>query len=157
MCYTISVGRGGKPLQKENYNMEKQDNRKMIVTKCIKDRFAQLLITDSDGATTEQIDNFAHNCTLALDFIGAGKIAKDCARELLVRCLNDEFENESEVLEYIANIRAPKKHRTLSPETKAKRDAIKLLKTGRYDCAKIADFVGIDEAIVIELARDLNK
>lgn len=137
--------------------MEKQDNRKMRVTACIKDRFAQLLVTDSDGASTEQIDNFAHNCALALDFIGAGKIAKDCARELLVRCLNDEYSNESELLAYIENIRVARKPRTLSPETKAKRDAIKLLKTGRYDCAKIAVFVGLDEGIVVELARELNK
>lgn len=137
--------------------MEKQDNRKMRVTACIKDRFEQLLITDSEGATAEQVDNFSHNCALALDFIGAGKIAKDCARELLVRCLNDDFANEGELLVYIENIRAARKPRTLSPETKAKRDAIKLLKTGRYDCAKIAGFVGVDEAIVVELARDLNK
>ena len=137
--------------------MENKDNRKMRVTACIKDRFAQLIVTDSDGASTEQIDNFAHNCALALDFIGAGKIAKDCARELLIRCLNDEYANESELLAYIDNIRTARKPRTLSPETKAKRDAIKLLKTGRYDCAKIAGFVGLDEAIVVELASDLNK
>ena len=137
--------------------MEKKDNQKRRVTNCIKERFANLLITDSDGATQDQVENFAHNCALALDFIGDGKIAKDNAKELLIRCLNDEFKDEAELITYIDNIRAPHKKRELKPETKAMRDTVKLLKLNRYTTDKIAAFVGLDEAIVIELARKLNK
>ena len=136
--------------------MEKRTT-KYRATACIEQRFAQLLLTDREGATEAQVENFAHNCALALDFIGAGKIAKDNARELLVRCLNDEYKDEAELITYIDNIRAPRKSRELKPETKAMRDAVKLLKLNRYSCDKIASFVGLDEATVVELARKLNK
>lgn len=133
------------------------DNQnKMRATNCIEERFAVMFDTDTEG-TEEQRVNFAHNAALALDFIGAGKIAKGEAYDLMLRALNNEFASESELLEYISHIRAARKQRTYSAESKAKSDAKKLLKTGRYDCASIAKFVNLSEAIVVELAKELNK
>ena len=137
--------------------MEKMDNQnKQRVTGCIFDRFCGMFDTDNEG-TAEQRDNFAHNAALALDYIGAGKIASGEAYDLMLRALNNEFKNESEILEYISHIRAARKPRTLSIESKKKNDARALLKRKGYTTAQIAAFVGLDESIVIEIARELNK
>lgn len=137
--------------------MEKKDNIKtMRVTNCIKERFEELLINESNGATAEQVENYAHNCALALDFIGAGKIAEGQAKELLARCINDEFASEAELLDYIANVRSARKKRVMSEETKKKNDAKILLKRG-YNTKQVSDFLGMSEAVVIEIATELNK
>lgn len=137
--------------------MEKKDTKQVMrVTNCIKERFEELLINESNGATAEQVENYAHNCALALDFIGAGKIAEGQAKELLTRCINDEFASEAELLDYIANVRSARKKRVMSEETKKKNDAKILLKRG-YNTKQVSDFLGMSEAVVIEIATELNK
>lgn len=132
------------------------DNQnKFRVTGCIKDRFAVMFDTDTEG-TAEQRENFAHNAALALDFIGAGRIAKGEAYDLMLRVLNNEFKDEAELLEYISHIRAQRKPRQTSEATKAKNTTKMLLKRG-YTTSDIAKFVNLDEAVVIEIARELNK
>ena len=138
--------------------MEKKDNQnKYRVTQCIADRFAVMAKTDDPEMRVDNVENFAHNCALALDFIGAGKIAKGEAYDLMLRAINNEFKNEDEIVEYITHIRAERKKREFSVETCAKRDAKKLLKTGRYTTAQIAAFVGLSEAVVNELAKESDS
>ena len=133
------------------------DNQnKMRVTGCIADRFAVMFDTDTEG-TAEQRANFAHNAALALDFIGAGKIAKGEAYDLLLRAINNEFKDEAEILDYISHIRAERKPRQMSETTKAKNTAKMLLKRNGYTTAQIAAFVGLDESVVLEIANELNK
>lgn len=138
--------------------MEKTDNQnKYRVTQCITERFAVMAKTDSPEMDDKSVENFAHNCALALDFIGAGKIAKGEAYDLILRAINNEFKNEDEIVEYISHIRAERKKKVFSAETNAKRDAKKLLKTGRYTTAQIAVFVGLSEVIVNELAKESDN
>ena len=130
------------------------DNQnKYRVTQCIADRFAGMFDTDTEG-TAEQRASFAHNAALALDFIGVGKIAKGEAYDLLLRAINNEFKDETEILDYISHIRAERKPRQMSETTKAKNTAKMLLKRGGYTTKDIADFVHLDESIIIELARE---
>ena len=125
------------------------------VTGCIADRFAVMYATDM-GAETSGAENFAHNAALALDFIGAGKIASGEAYDLLLRALNNEFKNEDEILEYISHIRAERKPRQTSLATKKKNDAKILLKRG-YTTTQVAAFLEMAESDVIEIAQSLNK
>ena len=128
---------------------------KQRVTGCIFDRFCGMFDTDNEG-TAEQRDNFAHNAALALDYIGAGKIASGEAYDLLLRALNNEFKNEDEIIEYISHIRAERKPRQTSIATKKKNDAKILLKRG-YTTAQVAAFLEMAESDVIEIAQSLNK
>lgn len=138
--------------------MEKKDNQtEMRVTACIADRFSVMAKTDAPEMSESDVANFAHNCALAIDFIGAGKIKQGECYDLMLRALNNEFKNESEIKEYIATVRADRKKREFSAETCAKRDAKKLLKTGRYTTAQIAAFVGLSEAVVNELAKESDS
>lgn len=133
------------------------DNQnKYRATKCIADRFAVMFDTDFDG-NEQQRKTFAHNAAIALDFIGAGKIAKGEAYDLMLRAINNEFKNESEILDYISHIRVPKKKRETSALTKAKNDAKILLRRGGYTTAQVAAFVGLDESVVLEIANEINK
>ena len=132
------------------------DNQnKQRVTGCIFDRFCGMFDTDNEG-TAEQRENFAHNCALALDYIGSGKIAIGEAYDLMLRALNNEFKDESEILDYISHIRAARKPRTISVATKKKNDAKILLKRG-YTTAQVAAFLEMNETEVIEIAQSLNK
>ena len=132
------------------------DNQnKQRVTGCIFDRFCGMFDTDNEG-TAEQRDNFAHNAALALDYIGAGKIASGEAYDLMLRALNNDFKDESEILDYISHIRAARKPRTMSVATKKKNDAKIFLKRG-YTTAQVASFLEMSESEVIEIAQSLNK
>ena len=133
--------------------MDNQNRQR--VTGCIYDRFAVMFDTDNEG-TPEQRDNFAYNCALALDFIGAGKIARGEAYDLMLRALNNDFKDTAEIVDYIAHIRAPKKKKEYSHETKARRDAKALLKRGGYTTAQIAYFVGLSEGEVNDIAKAIK-
>lgn len=129
------------------------DNQnKQRVTECIKDRFGVLFDNENNGGTAEQRDNYSHNCALALDFIGAGKIANAQAMELLKRAINNEFESEAEIIEYIAKVRAPRKAKVYTAETVEKRAIIKLMKSG-FNTAQIARCLEISESVVIETIK----
>ena len=136
--------------------MEKMDNYKMRVTGCIADRFAVMFETDTQDADVENVKKYAHNCALALDFIGAGKIRQGEAYNLMLRCLNDEFKDEEELLGYIAQVRAERKKRVLSDETKNKRKAIKLAEMG-FNSAQIAGLLPFSETEVNEILRESHK
>ena len=88
----------------------------MNYTNCIKERF--------DGYFVEMPEKereiASANCAIVLDFIGAGKIKNEEMQELLNKAINAEFESEEKLLEYIANIRAPRKKREMSQQTKDK-------------------------------------
>lgn len=128
---------------------------KQRVTRCIFDRFCGMFDTDNEG-TDEQRENFAYNCALALDYIGAGKIAIGEAYDLMLRALNNEFKDEGEIIDYISHIRAARKPRTMSVATKKKNDAKIFLKRG-YTTAQVAAFLEMSEGDVIEIAQSLNK
>lgn len=131
------------------------ENKELRVTGCIYDRFAVMFDTDNDS-DEKQKHNFAHNCALALDYIGAGKIAKGEAYDLMLRAINNDFKNEKEICDYIAQIRAERKKRTMSVYTQAKSKAKKLLKMG-FNCSQIAPLVNLSESEIIEIARTLDK
>ena len=133
------------------------DNQKETrVTGCIYDRFCTMYDTDINDGNEKQRHNFAHNAALALDYIGAGKIANEEAYDLMLRALNNEFKDETEILNYISHIRAARKPRTMSLATKKKNDAKILLKRG-YTTVQVSTFLEMNEADVIEIAKELNK
>lgn len=138
--------------------MDNQNNEKRArVTECIKDRFMTLIATDANGATIDEVDNYAYICALALDMIGAGKIKSGECHDLMVKAINADFNTVDEFNDYVSTIRAPHKKREMSALTKAKNDAKVLLKRNGYTTAQIAAFVGLDESVVLEIANELNK
>lgn len=111
--------------------MEKQTTEKRV-TNCIYQRAIELF--KNDGKSNEKEANkAAHNFALALDFIGAGKIITGEAYSLLLRCMNNEFENETELLEYIEQVKRERKPREYSEETKRARLVKKLKALGLND------------------------
>ena len=138
--------------------MDNQKNeKKQRVTECSKDRFAVLIATDTNGITESEVENYAYICALALDTIGAGKIKSGECHDLMVKAINADFNSVDEFNDYVANIRAPRKARETSEFTKAKNTAKMLLKRGSYTTAEIANFVKLDESVVLEIANELNK
>lgn len=127
---------------------------KQRVTGCIADRFKGLFDNENNGATEEQRELYAHNCTLALDIIGAGKVAQGQAMELIKRVIAFDFETEDELLDYIAKVRAPRKPKEWTEETKQKRDILMLAKGNRFTTEQIARCLGISESVVIETIKE---
>lgn len=138
--------------------MDNQNNEKRArVTECIKDRFAVLIATDTDGITETETENYAYICALALDMIGAGKIKSGECHDLMIKAINADFNTVDDFNAYVANIRTARKPREMSALTKAKNDAKILLRRNGYTTAQIAAFVGLDESIILEIANELNK
>ena len=138
----------------DNQNNEIKEQR---VTQCIADRFAVMYETDMQDGNEKERDNFAHNCALALDFIGAGKIANGECYDLMLRAINNEFKDEAEIKEYISHIRAERKPRTMSEQSKIKSNIKKLLKVEGITSAQIAMVLNLKENDVNEIIKSLNK
>lgn len=111
--------------------MEKKTTTKRV-TNCVYERALEMF--KNDGKTETEVAKIgAHNFALALDYIGAGKIITGQARELMTRCLNNEFNSESELIEYIEQVKRERKPREYSEETKRARLIKKMKALGLND------------------------
>ena len=95
--------------------MEKQFNgiievngKNVRYTACVAERFAH--IVDNEHAIA---------CAIALDYIGGEKIKEDAKRDLFNLAFNSDDSIES-IIEYIDTVRAPRKPREMSDDTKRK-------------------------------------
>ena len=131
------------------------DNQQKRVTECIYDRFCGMYDTDIHDGNEQARHNFAHNCALALDLIGANKVKEGEAYDFILRCLNNEFKDEKETLTYFETIRAPRKAKEWTANTVAKRQIKKLLASGVPMTSKvIAGLVGVDENFVNDVIKE---
>ena len=133
----------GNMTEKEFNGIIEVNGKNVRYTACIAERFSHLL--DNEHAIAAAV---------VLDYIGQDRIKEEAKRDALNIAINTN-DSLAAIIEFLDSVKAPRKPREMSNETRLKNQVIKLSKAG-LTVSQIALVTPLNESEIIEIMRKKN-
>ena len=119
------------------------NGKKVRYTACIAERFSHFID-----------DEHAIAAAVVLDYIGQERIKEEAKRDALNIAINTN-DTLAAIVEYLESVKAPRKPREMSNETRLKNQVIKLSRAG-LTVSQISTVTPLSESEIIEILRAKN-